>query len=56
MNSSVKHILHWVGSTLALTGVIFVVLRLNDYSTQVNFSHFNTVTWLAVALSIIIYS
>ena len=55
MNSSLKHILHWVGSTLALTGIVFVVLRLNDYSTQVDFSHFNAFTWLFVAIFTFIY-
>ncbi len=56
MNLLVKRILHWAGSTLALAGIMFVAFRLNDYSTQLNFSHFNGFMWSVVTGFVLIYS
>ena len=48
MSPAVRRALHWAGSGLALFGVIFVALRLRDYSAGLDFSRLNTATWLAI--------
>ncbi len=55
MNSSRKRILHWAGRTLALTGIVFVVFRLNDYTTQLDLSHFNSFTYFVVTGLTLVY-
>ena len=37
--------LHWFGSILSILGVIFVVIKLNDYSSQVDSSQLNSSIW-----------
>lgn len=55
MSFSVKRALHWAGTALAVAGVVFVIFRLNDYSEQLDFSHFNFFFWLIIAGLAIIY-
>jgi hypothetical protein len=55
MPPSFKKGLHWAGSTLALTGIAFVVLRLRDYGGQIDFSRFDVTAWSIVAGSALIY-
>lgn len=45
MRPALKQGLHWVGGTLAIAGVIFVVLRLRDYSGQIDFNRFGLRKW-----------
>lgn len=56
MKPLILRILNWTGSALAFAGIIFVVFRLNDYSTQVDFSVFNLKAWLIVLIYIFIYA
>lgn len=46
MNARIKQILTWVGTLLAVTGTIFVGIRLNDYRAQIDLSQFSTSTWI----------
>ena len=55
MSPFLKQSLHWAGSALAITGIVFVVLRLNTYSSQFDFSHFDGFTWVIVTGLALIY-
>ena len=55
MTPFVKQALHWLGSALAVAGVVFVVLRLNDYSSELDFSRLNSRTWLIVGVLAFVY-
>lgn len=55
MHPNLKRSLHWGGSALALLGIGFVVLRLRNYSTEIDFSRFNRMTWSVVAGLVLIY-
>jgi len=44
-----KRVLNLLGSATALAGVIFVLLRLNDYNSQLDFSRFDSFMWSVVA-------
>jgi len=48
MSLILSRALRWAGSTLALLGIIFVVLRLHSYSASFDFSRFDMVQWLGV--------
>ena len=48
MNARIKQVLTWVGTILAVTGTIFVAIRLNDYKAQIDLSQFNTATWIGI--------
>jgi uncharacterized membrane protein YbhN (UPF0104 family) len=50
-----KQCLHWAGSGLAIVGVVFVALRLREYSAEIDFERFHAVTWLAVASFGLVY-
>lgn len=56
MSLSLKKVLHWTGSVLALVGIAFVALRLRDYGDQIDFSRFNPVTGLVIGGFALIYS
>ena len=56
MSSNVKQILHWMGSLLALSSIIFVILRLSNYSSQIDFSRFDSLFWLTVTVYVAIYA
>lgn len=45
MSQILKRILHWTGSILALIGIVFVALRMRNYSAELDFSRFNTTMW-----------
>lgn len=55
MRPILKRGLHWGGSALAIVGTIFVVLRLRDYSAEIDFSRFGMVKWSAVVGLALIY-
>lgn len=50
-----KKYLHWAGSTLALAGIIFLILRLRKYAGQIDFSQFGITVWFTVGGSTLIY-
>jgi glycosyltransferase 2 family protein len=54
MSQILKRILHWTGSILALLGIVFVALRMRNYSAELDFSRFNTTMWsVCVGLALI---
>ena len=55
MRANLKRILSWGGSTLALAGVIFVVLRLHDFGGQIDSSRFGLGEWGVIAGFSLIY-
>ena len=55
MSPTLKKGLHWLGSTLAAAGVIFVVVRLRNYGAEIEFSRFALTEWLIVAGLALIY-
>lgn len=55
MRPILKRGLHWGGSALAIVGTVFVVLRLRDYSAEIDFSCFGMVKWSAVVGLALIY-
>lgn len=50
-----KRVLHWVGTLLALAGVVFVVLRLRDYGAQINFTRLNGALGLKITVLALLY-
>lgn len=55
MHFSLKHFLHSFGGVLCLTGVVFVVMRLNTYAHNVDFSHFDLTVWSVIGLLSLVY-
>lgn len=55
MSPFVKQCLHWIGSAFAVSGVVFVVLRLKDYSSDFDFSRLDSVAWLTVFILALLY-
>lgn len=50
-----KKYLHWAGSTLAVIGILFVVIRLRGYSGQINFKEFDPWIWWAIGSCALVY-
>lgn len=55
MNKKTKHILHWAGTFFAFVGIVFVALRLQRYSKDIDFSRFTISMWLVIIALVIIY-
>ncbi|PHR02090.1 MAG: hypothetical protein COB29_14160 [Sulfitobacter sp.] len=55
MKPLLKRTLHWIGSALAIAGVVFVTLRLKEYGAQLDFSRFTGLAWLAITILALIY-
>ncbi|MEF3074311.1 hypothetical protein V2P20_04675 [Methylobacter sp. Wu1] len=55
MHFSLKHWLHIVGGTFGLLGVVFVVMRLNTYIEQIDFTRFDTTAWSLLGLLALMY-
>lgn len=55
MHPTLKRGLHWGGSALAIAGIVFVALRLHDYSAEIDFARFDITTWLMAAGLALIY-
>jgi glycosyltransferase 2 family protein len=53
--SLLKRALHWIGGGLALLGVIFVVLRLKDHASQIDFTRFRVADWVILAGLSVVY-
>ncbi len=56
ISTKLKEYLHWAGSTLALAGIIFLILRLRKYAGQIDFGQFDITVWFTVGGSTVIYS
>ncbi len=50
-----KRGLHWGGSALAIIGIVFVALRLRNYSAEIDFSRFDVAAWIVIVGLAIIY-
>jgi len=55
MSPFLKKYLHWAGSIVAVTGMVFVVFRLFDYGSQLDISRFNTLMWFVLSGFALIY-
>lgn len=55
VKSALRQNLHWLGSGLALIGIIFVALRLHTYWLDLDFSRVTPSTWLAIAVFAVLY-
>lgn len=55
VSARMKKYLHWAGSTLAVIGIIFVALRLRDYSGQINVKDLGQEIWWVVGFCALIY-
>lgn len=55
MSPFLKKILHWAGTALAISGAVIVMFRLNEYSSELDFSRFDSLTWLIITIFVLIY-
>jgi uncharacterized membrane protein YbhN (UPF0104 family) len=55
MSKLVKRILYLSGSLLAAAGIVFVALKFNDYSSQIDFSRFDGFTLIIISCLAFIY-
>lgn len=55
MDPAVKRGLHWVGSVVAIVGIVFVAVRLRNYGAEIDFHQFRLVEWLVVVALAIVY-
>ena len=46
---ALKRGLYFIGTALAILGIVFIALRLYDYSGTIDFSHFNTSSWITIS-------
>lgn len=53
--TNLKRYLHWLGSGLAIFSIVFVALRLKDYSGQIDFSQLDLHGWAEVLGLSILY-
>lgn len=47
--------LHWLGSALGFSGILFVGFRLNEYWSAIDRSRFDGATWLVVLILAVVY-
>ncbi len=55
MKMFLRRVLHISGSALGLAGIIFVIIKLNIYADQLDFSRFNSSDWALIAVFAVIY-
>ncbi len=55
MSELTKRILHLSGSALAIIGILFVAIRLNNYNSQIDLSHLDNFAWAIVSGLTLIY-
>lgn len=55
MRLSLRRTLHWGGSGLAVTGIIFVLFHLHSYWKNINLSKIEPLSWCLIAGMVIIY-
>lgn len=55
MSPLVKRTLHVAGGVLAVTGILFVLMRLWSYGTEINLALFDWRTWATVAILALAY-
>jgi hypothetical protein len=55
MSASIRRSLHWIGSVLALLGVVFVAFKLHSYWVDLDISRINLDGWCLIVLFALIY-
>lgn len=55
VKSALRRKLHWLGSGLALIGVVFVAIRLHTYWLDLDFSRVTLPIWLSIAVFAVLY-
>ncbi|MDD5460078.1 MAG: hypothetical protein PHG00_00335 [Methylococcales bacterium] len=55
MSPTMPRIMHWIGSVLAVAGVLFVGLRLHSYGLDLDFSSIKLLDWGLISLLAVIY-
>lgn len=55
MHLILKRCLHWGGSVLAIAGIAFVILRLHDYGSKIDFTRFGITEWGVIVVFSLIY-
>lgn len=48
MNKNLRRLLDWFGSGLALTGIMFVAFRIEDYSSRISLSQITSADWVSI--------
>ncbi len=56
MSPRFRTISHYIGSILAVAGLVFVVFRLKSYWGQLDFSKFDAKFWLVITVGVLEYS
>lgn len=55
MHFSLRRWLHIIGGAFGLLGVVFVIIRLNTYSEQIDLARFNATAWSLIGLLALVY-
>jgi uncharacterized membrane protein YbhN (UPF0104 family) len=55
VKSALRRKLHWLGSGLALIGVVFVAIRLHTYWLDLDFTRVTLPIWLSIAVFAVLY-
>ena len=48
MNKNLRRSLDWLGTALALTGIVFVAFRIKEYYSRIHFSQITPADWAAI--------
>ena len=56
MRNNIKQSLHWLGRILAISGIVFVILRLIEYSSQLDISHLDKTAWAIISAAALVYA
>lgn len=51
----IKNLLPWFGMALTLLGVVFISLRLNDHSSQLDFTAIKQLSWVIIFVFAVVY-
>lgn len=55
IKSGIRRKLHWLGSGLALAGIIFVIIRMRTYWLDLDFSRVTLLAWISISIFAIVY-
>lgn len=51
-----KRLLHWIGSAIAVAGVVFVFVRIGDYQDQLDITRLDASDWGTIAALVLVYT
>jgi len=54
-NQHIKSFLTWIGTVLAILGLVFIAVKLKNYSSQIDFSSLSLSNWLVFICLIFVY-